>query len=99
MQKAEMGSVDVAFQRLQPVAFPLPRPEVGLVERAQHRLESGQWWRHVAFAHIDINQTAALGHLIGLRLDLVAEVLVRREIGHIEAVAGDVVFPAVVDTA
>jgi len=99
MQKAEMRRVDVAFQRLQPVAFPLPRPEVGLVGRAEHRLERRQRWSHVALAHIDIDETAALGHLVGLCLDLLPEVLVGRQIGHIEAIARDVVFPAVIDAA
>ena len=99
MQKAEMRRVDVAFQRLQPVAFPLPGPEIGLVGRAQHRLQRRQWRRYLAFAHIDVDQSAALGHLVSLRFDLVPKVLVWRQIGHIETIAGDVVFPAVIDAA
>ena len=82
-----MGGVDVAFQRLQPVAFPLPCRETGLVGRGR------------AVAHIDVDQTAALGHLVGPRLDLLPEVLIRRQIGHVEAIAGGVEFPAVIDAA
>ena len=99
VQKAEMRGVDVAFQRLQPVAFALAGQEIGLVGRAQHRLERRQRRRHLALAHIDPDQPPAFGDLVGLGLDLIAEVLVCRQIGHVEAIAGDIVFPAVIDAA
>ena len=64
MQKAEMRRIDIAFQRLQPVAFPLPAREIRLVRRQQRRLESGQWGYYFALAHIDVDQAAALGPVV-----------------------------------
>src|SRR5258708_37273602 len=94
-----MRRVDMAFQRLEAVGFALPGPKVGLVRRAEHRLERRQRWCHVALAHIDVDEAAPLRHLVSLRLDLFPEVLVCRQIGHIETIAGDVVFPAVINAA
>jgi hypothetical protein len=80
-------------------AHPLAGPEIGLFGRAEHRLERRQRWCYIAGTHIDVDQAAALGHLVRLSLDLLPEILVCRQIGHIEAVARDVVFPAVIDAA
>ena len=55
--------------------------------------------RVAARAHVDPDEAAALVDLVGLGVDLVLEVLVRRHVGHVDAVAVDVEFPAVIDAA
>ena len=67
--------------------------------RAIARPRSRQRRRLGALAHIDPDHAVALGGLVGLGLDLVLEVLMRRHVRHVDAVAVHVVFPAVIDAA
>ena len=98
VQKAEMRRVDVALQGLQPIALAHDASDVDFLGRTARSLDSRQWRRHLALAHIDIDDPATLRHLIGFRFDFVTDVLVLRRIRHIEAVAGSVELPAVIDT-
>ena len=99
VQKAEMRGIDIALQRLHPVAFALPAGHQCLFRRAQQRFERGKGWRHFALAQIDIDEPAALGDLIGAGLYLAAEILFGRQVRHIEAIALGVELPAVIDAA
>src|ERR1700751_4532196 len=54
VQKAEMRGVDVAFERLQPIALALRAIDVSLVGRQYGRFERRQRWRYRALAHIDV---------------------------------------------
>lgn len=99
MQEAEMRVVDIAFQRLQPVALPLDAEEAELLGGQSCRLELGQRRRHRAGTEIGPDEAGALHHREGASLDLVLEVLVRQHVRHVNAVAGDVELPAVVDAA
>ena len=92
-----MRGVDVAFERLQPVAFALVAHDDALVRGQAEDLERGQRRRHLALAHIGPDHAAELGHLVSLGLDPLGEALVFRDVGHVEAVAFDVELPAVID--
>ena len=66
----------------------------------QHQhFDVGQRRRFLALAHVGPDEARALDHLVGLGLDAVLEVLRRRHVRHVEAVAFDVEFPAVIDAA
>src|SRR5215468_8128637 len=94
-----MRGVDVAFQRLQPVALPLPRPQLSLLRWAQHRFEHRQRRRYLALAHVNKDEPVALDDAVRLGPDLLAEVMFGRNIGHVEAIAFGIEFPAVVDAS
>ena len=99
MQEAEMRGVDLAFQRLQPVAVALHQADVDLVRRQVEHLEAGQRRRLGALAHVDPDEAGALDDTVGLGLHLVLEILVLGHARHVDAVASNVVFPAVIDAA
>src|SRR5260370_17572687 len=94
-----MRGVDVAFERLQPIALALRAIDVGLVGRQYGRFERRQRRRYRALAHIDVNHAAALRHLVGFGLDLGQGFLVDGQVRHFEAVARRVELPAVIDAA
>src|SRR5260370_9711298 len=94
-----MRGVDVAFERLQPLALALPAITVGLAGRQQGRFERRQRRRYRALAHIDVNHAAALRHLVGFGLDLGQGFLVDGQVRHLQAVARRVELPAVIDAA
>ena len=71
---------------------------VSVLGQVQH-FERGQRRRLLARAHVGPDEARALGHLVGLGLDAVLEVLRRRHVRHVEAVAFDVELPAVIDAA
>ena len=99
VQEAEMRGVDVALERLQPVAFALDEEHVALVLGQQDRLEARQRRRRLALAHVGPDQAVALEHLVALRLDPLGERLVGGNVRHVDAVAVDVELPAVVGAA
>ena len=94
-----MRGVDLALQGLQPVAFALDEEQPALVLGQQRGFHHRQRRRLGARAHIGPDQPVALGHRIGLGADLVTELLMRRQVGHLEARAVGVVLPAVIDAA
>ena len=94
-----MRGVEIALDRLQPVAAALHEAVLDLVLRQERGFERRQVRRALALAHIDPDEAVLLGGEIGLGAHLVLEILVRRHVGHLETVAIDVVFPAVIDAA
>ena len=72
---------------------------VQVVLRQQRGLDFGQRRRFGARAHIDPDHAGPFGHLVGLGLHLLLEVLFRRQVRHVEAVAVGIEFPAVIDAA
>ena len=70
MQPTEMRGVDVAFQRLQPVALALGESDGELALRQQRRLDLRHRRRLLALAHVDPDHAGALGHLVGLGVHL-----------------------------
>ncbi len=98
MQEAEMGGVDLALERLQPVAIALHHVDDDLVRREIQHLEGRQRLR-LALAHVHPDQAGPLHDAIGLGFDLVLEILVLGHVRHVEAVAGNVELPAVIDAA
>ena len=69
-----------------------------VVGNAEH-LERRQWRRLGARSHIDPHHAGALDRAVRLGADPVLEVLLRRHVRHVDALAGDVEFPAVIDAA
>ncbi len=99
MQKAEMRGVDVAFERLQPVAFALGEGDLQFALGQQRGFDPRQRRGLGALAHIDPDEAVALGDLVGLGPDLFLVVLMRRRVRHVDAIAVHVEFPAVIDAA
>jgi hypothetical protein len=94
-----MRGIDIAFQRLQPVALPLPAIKAGIFRRTEHRFQGRQGRRRLALAHINVDEAAAFGDAISTCLHLLAEILIGRDVRHLQAVAVGVELPAVVDAA
>ena len=69
-----------------------------VVGNAEH-LETRQRRRLGARPHIDPHDAGAFDRAVRLGADPVLEVLLRRHVRHIDALAGDVEFPAVIDAA
>src|SRR5579863_6614954 len=99
MEQADMRGVEIAFDRLQPIAPALDETDLDLLGGREAGLERRQCRRTRAVAHIDPDDAIALGCQISLGVDLVLEMLALRNIRHVEAVAVDIVFPAVIDAA
>src|SRR5437588_2433669 len=94
-----MAGVDAALERLQPIAFLDALGDVALLgwnggefPLRQRRLPLGR-------AHIGPQYIAALDQRIGRELDLLAEAAFRGLRGNLDALAGPVVFPAVIGAA
>jgi hypothetical protein len=98
VQEAEMRGVDLALQRLQIVAIALDEAHFDLVLGDIEDFERRQRRRLRARSHVDPDDAGALHHLVGLRLHFLLEAR-RWQARHIEAIAGDVELPAVVDAA
>ena len=94
-----MRGVDIALQRLQIIAVALNEECPDLAVGNVQNLESRQRRRFGARPHIDPDQPGAFDRPVRLGADLVLEVLMRRHVRHVEAVAGHVEFPAVIDAA
>ena len=99
VQEGDVAGIDAAFHRLQPV---------GLLQRFDMKLWLGRHHGEFPFrqrrlllrrAHVGPQHAAALDQRIGLQLDLLAEAAFRRLRRHLDALAGDVVFPAVIGAA
>ena len=98
MQVAEMRGVDLALERLQPVAVALDEADLDLVLGHVEDLEGRQRRYLCALAHVDPDDAGALHRLVGFRLHLLLEAR-RRQARHVQAVAGDIELPAVIDAA
>ena len=98
VQEAEMRGVDLALERLQVVAIALDEADLDLVLGHVQDLEGRQRRRLSARSHVDPHHAGALDHLVGPRLHLLLEAG-RRQARHVDAIAGDVELPAVIDAA
>ena len=99
MQNADMRGVEIALDRLEPIAMPLHEADVLALARLEAGLEQRQARRLGRIAHIDPDHAVALRRQIGLGADPVLELLALGQIGLIDAIAVDIVFPAVIDAA
>jgi hypothetical protein len=99
VQEAEMRGIDLALERLQVIAAALDEAHTDLVVGNIQDFERRQRRRLGARPHIDPDESGALDRLVGPRLHLVLEVLMRRHARHVDAVARDVELPAVIDAA
>ena len=100
VQKAQMRGVDVAFERLQPIALAVGQGDVSIVRIGGDRgLDLRKRRRLGALAHVDEHHAAALGGLVGLGLHAGGIFVLVRQIGLIEAIAVDVELPAVIAAA
>ena len=97
VQVAEMDRVDVAFHRLDEVA--LTHRLVDPAFFVEVRQQVGQRRRHGARSHVSPDDAVALNAWVGNRTHLVLEIAFRRLRRHIDAGAGDVELPAVVNAA
>ena len=99
VQEAQVAGVDVAFERLQPVALAQDGTDEPLAVRQHVGIEVGQRrWRR-ARPHVRPDHTAAFSTGIRGHFDLVLEVALRRLVRHVDAVAVHVELPAVIDAA
>jgi hypothetical protein len=94
-----MRGVDVALQGLQIVAVALDEADPYLIVGNAEHLERRQRRRLGTRSHIDPHDAGAFDRAVGPGADLVFEVLMRRHVRHVDALAGNVEFPAVIDTA
>ena len=99
VQDRRVRGVDAALQRLQPVAF---LDDLGDVPALFRHLGPGEFRRRrhlVGRAEIGPDQPAQLDGRIGGEVDVLLELVLRRLVELIDAVAFDVEFPAVIDAA
>jgi hypothetical protein len=75
-----------------------PKSDADLVFGDVQNFEARQRRRFRARAHVDPDHTGPLDRPVGVCLDLLLEIR-RRHARHVQAVAGDVEFPAVIDAA
>ena len=94
-----MGGVDVALKALHPVALAQDGGDGVLAVGAHVGLEVRQGRELRAGAHVGPDDAVALLAGVGRDLHLVLEVGLGGLGGHVDAVAADVVLPAVVDAA
>jgi len=99
VQPGEMRGVDVALQRLHPVAFALDAEQLHIIRGQQRRLELGQRRRLLRLAHIDPDQAVALLHRIRFGAHLILEILMLGQVRHVGAASVGIELPAVVDAA
>src|ERR1700741_4139254 len=99
MEETEMRGIDIAFQCLQPIAFAQRAAGEDLAFGEEQRLDRWERRRFLACAHIGPDDAVALDRAIGLGLDFVGEGMARLYIGHVEAIAVDIEFPAMIDAA
>ena len=94
-----MAGIDAAFHRLQPVRFLDALRHEALLGRHLREFPFRQRRLLVGRAHIGPQHAAAFDQRIGLQLDLLAEAAFDRLRRHLDALAGVVVFPAVIGAA
>ena len=99
MQEAEMRGVDVALERLQPVALALVHARDALVLGQRQALDVRHWRRLLTRPHVGPDQAATLHHLVDRGAHAIGELLVGRQVGHVEAPALGVEFPTVIGAA
>ena len=99
MQEGDVAGIDAAFHRLQPVALLQPLRHEAVARRHHGELPLRQRRLLLGRAHVGPQHAAALDQRIGLQLDLLAVAALARLGRHLDALAGVVVFPAVIGAA
>src|SRR5437899_1171914 len=99
VQKGDMARIDPALHRLQPIAFLQALGDEGLIGRHRREFPFRQRRLLLRRTHIGPQHRPALHQRVGLELDLLAETALARLGGDVRALAGDVVFPAVIGAA
>ena len=99
VQEGDVAGIDAALHRLQPVGFLQPLRDEALLARHGGEFPFRQRRLLVRRAHIGPQHAAALDQRIGGELDLLGEAALLRLRRHIHALAGHVVFPAVIGAA
>jgi hypothetical protein len=102
VQEADMGGIDFAFGRLQPIALVKPARGVNLGRRQRHPLHARQFRHQLLRAHIDPGDAAGLAGRIARDPGLVLQgrkVIRRDDVGNVDALAVDVEFPPVIHAA
>ncbi len=99
MQEGDVARIDAALHGLHPVAVLQPLGDEGLLGRNGGELPLRQRRLLLGRAHIGPQHRPALHQRIGLELDLLAEAGLGRLGGNVDALAGRVVFPAMVGAA
>src|SRR5262249_1714815 len=100
MKETQMRGVDVAFERLQPIALAVGQRDVSVIgvgRRGGFDLREGR--RLGVLAHVDEYHAAALRGLVGLGLHAGRILILVRQIGLIEAIALNVKLPSVIGAA
>src|ERR1700730_2877184 len=99
MQEPGVDGVDVALQRLQPIRLELGcRYILNDVCGCHVGFEIGKWGRCGTRSHVRPDDAAALLTRVRSCLDLVSEIALGRLVGHVDARAVHIEFPAVVHT-
>ena len=99
MQEGEMAGVETTLERLEPVAFlDVPR-DVAMRVRNRGPFEVGESGLFLRRSHVGPHDAAALDARVGSDADLVHEAAAGRLARHVDALALDVEFPAVIDAA
>jgi hypothetical protein len=97
MEKAQVRGVDVAFERLQPIALAVGQGDVSVVGVAgDGGFDLGEGRGFGALAHVDEHHPAALGGLVGFGLHARGILVLVGQVGLIEAIAVHVELPAVI---
>src|SRR5262245_61031038 len=94
-----MRGVNVAFERLQVIAGALCENYGQFLLRQQRRFDLWERRGLLGGTHVYPDNTGAFGHLVRLGPHLLFEILVRRNARHVDAAAGNVELPAVIDAA
>ena len=99
VEEPGMARVDVALQRLHPVALPLERRKLHVVGVDAEPFEVRHRRRRLPAAHVRPDHAAGLPARIGALTHLVPEVALSGLARHVHAAPAHVVLPAVVDAA
>ena len=99
VQERDVARIDAALHRLQVVALLQPLAVVAMRGRQHRPFELRQRRLQLGRPHVGPEDPAALDQRIGLQLDLLAEAALGRLRRHLDALAGVVVFPAVIGAA
>ena len=99
VQKRNVARIDATLHGLQPIAFLHPFRGEALSGWDQSKLPLRQGGLPFRRPHVGPQQASAFDQGIGFELDLLAEAALLRFGGDLDALAGVIVFPAMVGTA
>src|SRR4051794_860222 len=99
MEERHMRGIEMAFHCLRVIAFLCPADDNAMAIRHETPLEARDFGLMLGLAHVNPDHAAPLLCRIGVDLDLVFEVALRRLVRHVDASTGSVELPAMVDAA